>query len=436
MMKQDYSLAPLASFRIIFGLLMLYSTLRFWFKGWIYDLYILPDFHFKYFGFEWVQPLPGWGMYLVFGLMVLSAIAISLGLYYRLAALSFFILFTYVELIDVSNYLNHYYFVSLAALLMATLPAHRYYSLDVKFGRIKAFEKGNFWHVNAIRLLLAVVYFYAGLAKLNSDWLLDAMPLSLWLPANEHLPVIGPLFTYKATAYIFSWGGALYDLSIPFFLFFKKTRPYAYAAVIGFHLITWLLFPIGVFPWVMIFATLVFFSDDFHEKLLSFFKPIFGTNRSADRALAIPGSLRYFLIFFFALQLLLPFRYLAYPGKLFWHEQGYRFSWRVMLMEKAGYVTYEVTDPDTGNSSLIQPAEYLSPWQEKQLSTQPDLILQFAHFLEDEFREEGLNDPEVRAQAYVTLNGKRSKLIINPAVDLTEVEDGFPAKNWILPYED
>ncbi len=432
---KEANLAPLASFRIIFGLLMLFSSLRFWLRGWIYELYILPQFHFKYWGFEWVEVLPPAAMYLVFALMSLAALCIALGLFYRLAAVLFFLLFTYVELLDVANYLNHYYFVSLVSLLMIFLPAHRRSSLDVRLGRVKAASHGHFWHVNSVRLLLALVYFYAGVAKLHPQWLFEALPLKLWLPANSHLPLIGPLLNYGWVAFAFSWFGAIYDLSIPFLLWNRKTRPWAYLAVIAFHVLTFILFPIGVFPWVMIFSTLIFFSAKFHGGILYALTPLFGPEKLKSQALQAGAALKYFLTTFFIIQLLLPFRYLLYPGELFWHEQGFRFGWRVMLMEKAGYVTYTVSDPSTGRSSQVAPSEYLSPWQEKQLSTQPDLILQFAHFLDEEFRKEGINDPVVTAKAYVTLNGERSRLLIDPAVDLSKIEDSFAAKNWITPYE-
>ncbi len=483
------SLAPLAVFRIIFGLLMLFATTRFWVKGWIYDLYIAPPFHFKYYGFEWVQALPGDWMYAVFALMALSAIGIALGLFYRLSAVLFFLTFTYVELLDVANYLNHYYFVSLVAFLLIFLPAHRLSSLDVRLGRVSSRESGNHWYVNIIRLQLAFVYFYAGLAKLNPDWLLEALPLKMWLPAKADMPLIGFMLDYEWVAYAFSWCGALYDLTVPFFLYNKKTRPYAFAAVVVFHILTWLLFPIGVFPWVMIFSTLIFFSDDFHQTVLSFLKPIFGgyltpnlslkgegrrddenvtenpnpptsprnqeniftskvyTTSPLSRGRGARGEVKrphillpkaglISILIFVLWQVIWPFRYLAYSGNVFWHEQGYRLGWRVMLMEKAGYITYKITDPETGNTGDIQTADYLTDNQQKQLATQPDLIVQFAHFLEKEYQKKGIANPIITAEAYVTLNGSGSRLFIDPSTDLTKVNDSFAPKIWILPYED
>ncbi len=435
--NSNLSLAPLAVFRIVFGLLMFFSTLRFWIKGWIYELYILPDFHFKYYSFEWVEPLPSKLIYLVFILMLISSIAIALGWFYRVFSSLFFLSFTYIELLDSANYLNHYYFVSLVALLLVFLPAHRIYSLDVKAKRAIALDKGHQLYVNSFRILLTLVYFYAGLAKLNSDWLLEAAPLNIWLPSQSHLPLIGPLLNYKLTAYIFSWFGAFYDLSIAFFLWNKRTRIYAFVVVVIFHILTWVLFPIGVFPWVMIFSTLIFFPDSFHQKILNKLNFIFKNTQEikTKTTLSLSPILKTGLLIFFAFQLIWPWRYLAYPGKLFWNEEGYRLGWRVMLMEKAGYINYLVKDPRTKDYFEIEPSEFLSPNQVKQLSTQPDLILQFAHFLDKKYRKELNIEPEIYANCFVNLQNKGAKRFINPSTDLSKIEDSYKSKTWILPYE-
>ncbi len=429
------SIAPLAMFRVLFGTLMLFSTLRFWSNGWIETQYIAPGFFFKYYGFHWVVCPPDWAVYVLFGLMAISSAGIALGLFYRFFAALFFLSFTYVELIDVSNYLNHYYFVSLIALLLVFLPAHRNYSLDARFAFTKPQATVAAFTIQIIKLQLSIVYFYAGVAKLNYDWLVHALPLKMWLPAQAHLPVMGDWLTYEWVAYAFSWAGAAYDLSIPFLLWNKRTRPYAFFAVIAFHLTTWWLFPIGVFPWVMIFSTLIFFSPHWHQSAFTFLGiPLsrdFAGNKQHTPSLSrlLPLALSAFIAF----QLLFPWRYLLYPGKLFWTEQGYRFSWRVMLMEKAGYAVFKVTDPRTGTYTEVDPEEYLSVNQVKQMATQPDLILQFAHFLKKEYERKGIADAEVRANVYVTLNGRPNKLFIDPTLDLCTVKDGLAPKNWILP---
>jgi len=441
-LTQSTSIAPLVTFRVLFGAIMAISMVRFISKGWVSEMYVDPLYYFTYTGFEWVQPLGEWGMYSLFALLTLSAIAIMLGFYYRWAATAFFLGFTYVELIDKTNYLNHYYFVSILAFLLILLPAHRLFSLDVWQQRVQPLQFVPRWTVTTIQLQLGLVYFFAGLAKLNPDWMLHAMPLAIWLPAHADFPLIGGLFALPETAYVFSWFGALYDLSIPFLLLWGRTRVLAYFMVVAFHVMTALLFPIGMFPYIMLLATLIFFSPQWHQSVLQkaarFFKqnPFAGTATSGSHvSLWTQRIILPLLALHFIIQLLLPLRFLAYEGPLFWTEQGYRFSWRVMLMEKAGYVTFHITDPKTQRSGEATVSDYLTPNQEKMMATQPDMIWQFAQFLETEYQRQGIADAEVRAEAYVTLNGSGSRPFTDPAVDLTKEAQLASNYSWILPFE-
>ncbi len=445
--------APLAMFRIVFGLVMLISTVRFWLLGWIEDQYITPIFHFKYYGFEWVEPLNAIGMYAVFIVMGISALGIMLGAFYRLSAITFFLLFTYVELLDKAYYLNHYYFVSITAFLLTLVPAHRYFSVDVwRNPSIECAEVPH-WTILTFKFQLAIVYIFAGIAKINSEWLLEAMPLRLWLRAQDKLPLIGWAMPYDLTAYLFSWGGMIYDCTIVFFLMWKHTRLLAYLAVIGFHVITGMMFPIGVFPIVMIGATTIFFSEDFHKKTIDVLRVLFGKifrKSSQPNSLApqcyttrIKPILLGVLLIHFTLQLLIPFRFLLYPQnswwnpcEFFWNEQGYRFSWRVMLVEKAGTAIFYVKDTKTGREGVVDNREFLNPTQEKQMSFQPDMILEFAHFLKKHYEAKGVHNPEVRAEVYATMNGRLGKLLIDPHVNLAEIKEGFGNKAWILPFHE
>ena len=435
----ETSIAPLVVFRIIFGLMMFVSTLRFLLKGWVDLLFIQPTNFFHYYGFDWVKPLGEIGMYTVFGLLLISALFIALGLFYRWATILYFLLFTYVELIDITNYLNHYYFISLVAFLLCLLPAHRSLSVDVWRKPSLELSKIPNWILGLLKFQLGIVYFFAGIAKLNCDWLFKAMPMSIWLQAKAHWPIVGSLFTEQWIAYSFSFLGCIFDLTIVFFLLSKKWRIPAYIVLVVFHTITGIMFPIGMFPWIMILATLIFFSPDFHQKIIIFIQ--------SRLKLKVRESIEYnslflhgfkkkvltgFLLTYVLFQLLFPFRCLLYPGQLFWTEQGYRFSWRVMLMEKAGTAFFYVTDPITGNRGEVDNSQFLSPTQEKMMATQPDLILQYAHIIKREVESRGLKNPIINAQVYVTLNGSRSKLFIDPEINLAIVDDSFEHKDWIL----
>lgn len=440
---EPISIAPLVVFRFLFGAMMLWSIIRFWSKGWIETLYIKPGFHFSYYGFEWVKPI-GNLTYLLFIICGLSAFMISIGYKYRIAIITFFLSFTYIELMDKTTYLNHYYFISLMSFVMIFLPANSYFSVDAKLKPFRTFVKTPRWTILIVQILLGIVYFYAGLAKLNSDWLFRAMPLKIWLPGNENIPLIGIYLKQEWFIFAMAWAGAIYDLCIPFLLFNKKTRIFAFLLVVIFHVLTRILFPIGMFPFIMICSTLVFFSASFHQKIIDrisgFLGKVFKWNSNSKTSSEyvfkykpISGKIiKSFLAFFIVMQLLLPFRYLTYPGELFWNEQGFRFSWRVMLMDKVGYTAFWITD-DTGKKTRVEASSYLTTFQEKQMSFQPDFIIEFAHFLAKEYHKKGYKNPKVYADSFVALNGRESKRFIDPKVDLAQEKIGFKNKTWILP---
>ena len=425
---QEKTIYPLIVFRIVFGVLLLLSTIRFWSNGWIEEQYIQPNFYFTYAGFDWVHPMSDTFLYALFFIVAVSALFIALGLFYRIACVLFFLSFTYIELLDKTNYLNHYYFISLIAFLLIFLPAKRNFSLDTQWFTIKKRVNIPYWPIFILQFQIAVLYFFAGFAKLNYDWLIEAKPLSIWLPAKAGLPILGSLMDVKITAYIFSWCGALFDLSIGFLLFTKKFRKYAYGLVVVFHLATWLLFPIGMFPFFMIGLTLIFFNHNYLARWISV-----GSNTAiiSKRKWLSVTILTYIFI-----QLAVPLRFLLYPGNIFWYEEAYRFSWRVMLMEKAGYISFLVKDAnDEHIFEEVSTCNYLTPNQEKMMATQPDMILQFSKFLKEVYKNRGIEKPEIYAHSFVTLNGKGSKPFVNPKINLVEViEAKMPRKNWILSY--
>ncbi|TSE06783.1 HTTM domain-containing protein [Aquimarina algiphila] len=432
--------ATLAAFRILFGMLMLMSLVRFLSKGWVNKFYIEPIFHFKYYGFSWVVT---WGeyTYILFFVAIISCVGIILGYKYRLSIVLFFLSFTYIELIDKTTYLNHYYFISILSFLLCFLPLNVTFSLD-SYYKNKSYKNVPKWTVDAIKVLIGVVYFYAGLAKLNSDWLFRAQPLKIWLSSKTDFPIIGKFMNDTWFHYLMSWSGAIYDLTIPFLLLIRKTRPFAFILVVIFHVFTRVLFPIGVFPYVMICATLIFFSGELHEKFLRVLGNILKLKSKVNdvRNVYLPRIYRkVFLVvcLFLSIQLVLPFRYVLYPGELFWTEEGYRFSWRVMLMEKAGYTSFRIVKYDTGNSFTVDNKHFLNAFQNKQMSTQPDFIVEYAHFLGDHYKKELENENiGVFVEGYISLNGRLSQPYIDPRVDLLKVKDGFQHKTWILPFED
>jgi len=432
--------ASLAAFRVLFGSLMLISLVRFITMGWIEQFYIAPKWHFTYYGFDFVKTL-GVYTYGLFAIAILSCIGVVLGYKYKWSMFLFFLSFTYIELIDKTTYLNHYYFVSILSFLLFFLPLNATFSLDSRNKGIK-YTYVPSWTVDSIKLLLGIVYFYAGLAKLNSDWLFRAQPLKIWLSTKTTLPLIGQFMNESWFHYTMSWSGMFYDLTIPFFLLIRKTRPYAFIVVVIFHVFTRILFNIGMFPYIMICVTLIFFDSSLHEKGLFILKKIIKkTSKSTLKTEETYKSSKnknilFIISLFFVIQLFLPFRNLYYPGELFWTEQGFRFSWRVMLIEKVGYTTFTVKDSVTGKKFHVKNSDFLTSFQIKQMSFQPDFILEYAHMLGDHFKSQGHQNIQVFVESYVALNGRLNQLYIDPNVDLYKQAEGFHNKTWILPLND
>lgn len=423
--------AILGIFRIFFGGLMLISLVRFVAKGWIQDLYLTPQFFFTFEGFHWVKPLPNNGMYWLFGALMLLCICIMLGLFYRVSMALFFLGFTYVELIDKTNYLNHYYFVSVLSFLLIFFPLHHRFSIDRQWFSQLRQQTVPFWYIAALRCQIGLVYFFAGVAKLKYDWLVNAEPLKTWLSVRTSYPVVGYWLQYDWVPYLMSWAGALFDLSIAFLLAWRLSRPIAYSLVVVFHLLTWWLFNIGLFPWIMMISATIFFSTGFYQQLVS--SPLPDTNITPIISSWRTRLNKGFIVCFLTIQCLLPLRHWLYKGEVTWTEEGFRFAWNVMLIEKTGLVNFIAYDPQTKQQWEILPNKILTPLQEKMMSTQPDMILQLGHYFGKKLQKEGHPNIQLRAKSYLAFNGRKSQLYINPRVDLMQIKWQQPRSTWLLP---
>ena len=431
-------IAALAVFRILIGSLMCFGAIRFMSRGWIERLYLDPVFYFKYWGFEWVVVPGETGLYLLFSAIAVSALLVALGLFYRFAIVAFWLLFTYAELMDVTGYLNHYYFISMVTFIMCFLSPHGAWSIDAILRPKIRRDYLPSWQTYWLRFQVGLLYFYAGLAKFESDWLLHAQPLNIWLPPHSGLPLLGPLLELPLIHHVFSWFAFLFDTLIIAFMLWRKTRLYAFFVILVFHYFTYLFFNIGLFPLIMVFSVLIFFDADWPRKWLAMAKipmrvshlPVSHYAQNAwisGRAAAIV-----FVVAFCLVQFITPLRHLGYPGSVLWHEQGMRYSWRVMLREKTGSVQYRVVD-SKGSAVFVSPRRYLTEDQYREMSGQPDLILQLGHHISEDFNNRGVGPVEVYADARVSLNGRQARPIIYPDIDLTKIKDGMAPASWITP---
>lgn len=377
-------------FRIGYGAILCIGALRFMAEGWIDPFFVEPGFFFKYPGFAWIAPLTRTGMYAVYSAIAVLAFLVAIGRLYRFSIVALTLLFAYAQLCDVTNYLNHYYLVVLIGVWLSVIPAHTP-------------DKVPPWAIHVLRFQFAVVYFYAGLAKLTHDWLIDAQPLTTWFHARDDLPVIGPLLALKWAPLVASWAAFFYDTTIPLWLSLKRTRPFAFAAVLGFHSLTAVFFDIGLFPWIMTLGATLFFAPWPRVELRR--------------------PLRWAFAAYACLQIVIPLRHFAYGGNVLWDEAGMRFSWKVMVREKNGSVTYLVASPSRGRRVYVSPHDYLTWRQANEMSGQPDLIAQLARHIGEDYKTRGWDDVEVRVDARVSLNGRQPRVLIDPTIDLLRTNE-------------
>ncbi|MES2305606.1 MAG: HTTM domain-containing protein [Gemmatimonadota bacterium] len=421
--------SSVAVVRILMAAIILWEVVRYFTHNWIKSYWIDPSFHFTYFGFGWVHPWPGNLLYLHFALMGLAALAVLFGLYYRAASVFLAISFAYQFLLEQARYLNHFYAALLILVLLAVLPAHAEWSIDRR--RRQDYEPATVpaWVIWVLRFQVGVIYFYGGLAKLNVDWLGGA-PTGLWMNHRATVPFVDFLLRHGLHGVFFGVGGMLFDLFVVPFLLLRPTRPYAFIAAICFHFINAQLFPIGIFPWMMVATTTIFFVPSWPRSVLTYFSaPRVPRSKEVSTFDEPRRPLLAFLAAFMVVQLTVPFRHWLYPGDVAWTEEGHRFSWRMMLRDKAGSAQFLVVSGS--DTAWVSAQQYLRPWQMGAMIGNPDMLLQFGHHLRDEFQRRGKNDARVYVRSLVSLNGRKAIPIIADTSELGRIPRTLGHANWI-----
>jgi vitamin K-dependent gamma-carboxylase len=427
-------IASIVFFRISFGLIMLLEVLRYFYYQSIEDYFIIPEFHFTYYGFEWIAPWKGIGMYTHFIALGISAFFLLIGFFYHFAATLFFLGFTYIFLLDQALYLNHFYLICLLSFLMIFIPAHRSFSID-SWRNSKLYSPYiPIWALWMLRFQIGIPYFFGGIAKLNRDWL-KGEPIRMWLADLAPDYVLGSYFTEEWVVYFLTYGGLIFDLFVIPCLLWKKTRLLAFLTTIFFNLTNLWLFNIGVFPWLMVAGTTLFFDSNWPRKMLwaSQIPPI---EPAYPKTLNVSQKLGLTCLgVYICLQIFMPLRHFLYPGNVAWTEQGHLFSWHMKLRDKEGWGQFLVYRRETEETYLIFPQEWLTPRQYYTMATRPDMIIQFAHFLNSHLKNSPQDSLEVYADFYVSLNGRDFQRIIEPTADLTQEERSLMPVSWIHPLD-
>jgi vitamin K-dependent gamma-carboxylase len=432
------SIQSLAAFRFLFGALMVWDVLRFIQYDRIARYYVEPEFHFTYPFFGWVRPLPEPWIHIAWGLVGVFALMVMLGLLYRAAILGFTFLFSYFFLLDKAQYLNHFYLVILFAILLCFLPAHRAFSLDARLGRVARSAHVPCVSVFLLRAQVEIVLIFAGLVKISEDWL-RGEPLGIWLRAQADDIPFGAFFQHDWVIVAGAWGAILLHIVGAPLLLWDRTRLPVFLLYCLFHALNGYFFNIGIFPWLTIAATLIFFPPDWPQRLarwsLAWFEqitPLRKTPPSSGQPLALLPLAGVAL--WVALQIVVPLRSLAFPTEVRWSGDGHRFAWRMRLYDRDAYGGFVVQDRADGTVWIVDPRDFLSARQTTAMLTRSDMILQFAHHLESVWRQAGHRDVAVYAHVQKSLNGRSYQPYVDPAVDLTTVRLSlFGPDSWVLP---
>ena len=259
--------ASIVFFRIAFGLLMAWHVWAFFTSHRIAVYWFEPHFLFKYYGFSWVQPWPGNGLYVHCVVLGIFALFLAAGFVYRFSAALFFLGYLYFFLLDEGRYQNHQYLICLFGFLLIFIPAHRAFSVDAKIRPKLRTQTAPAWALWLLRVQMGVVYFYGGIAKMNLDWF-RGEPMRWLMAQHRDFLIIGRFFTQEWAVYLMSYSSLLFDLCIVPCLLWRRTRLAAFIAAVLFHLINARFFAIDIFPWLAIAATSLFLSPDWPRRVV------------------------------------------------------------------------------------------------------------------------------------------------------------------------
>ncbi len=423
--------SALIVFRVFFGILVALECYGAVLTGWVKRTLVEPRFTFNFIGFDWLQPLPGYGMYLYFFIMGTLGLLIAIGYRYRFSIISFTLLWTAVYLMQKSSYNNHYYLLILISGLMCFFPAHRSYSFDARLNPSIRTDAMYSWIKWTVILQLVIVYTYAAIAKMYGDWL-DFGIVRILMLDKVHYHIIGDLLQQVWVHKIIGVAGILFDLLIVPALLWKRTRPIAFFVSIFFHLFNSIVFQIGIFPYLSLAFTVFFFETETIRKIFFKRKKPYLLNK-----VVIPAYKNLLYILggtYFMVQLALPLRQHFIKGDVLWTEEGHRLSWRMMLRSRYGTVQFKVVDKANGKSQIVELDDYLTTKQKRRIAAYPDFIWQFAQHLKKEYAEKGQEVAVYATNSKVSINGRPARAFIDPKTDLADVKwDYFGHNEWILP---
>ncbi|KAL3875762.1 hypothetical protein ACJMK2_033680 [Sinanodonta woodiana] len=459
--------ASLALLRVFFGILMVMDTIHERGLHRVSEIWGDPD-QCQFPLFDFLKPLPVEWMCMVYLSLILSALGICLGLMYRINCLIFVICYWYLFLLNKTAWNNHSYLYGLMGILLLITDANRCWSVDGLLFPRKRHAHVPLWNYTLFRFQIFIVYFIAGLKKLDMDWVQGYSVSSIekhWVFHPFRLVMSDEVIDL----FIIHIGGLIIDLSMGFLLFFDKTRKIAFFFLSSFHLMNSQIFSIGMFPWMMLATMPLFCSNDwprkFFQKLplcLKFVTPQNHDLQTSDHCLyskedikpetsgmktksvsssASPPATKpraYHKLFtmvtgvYILIQCCLPYSHGITKGNNAWTKGLYGYSWDMMVhswsLQHVRVTYYDLNSGDTG---------YLNPtaWsKETRWTFQPDMAMQYAACIADHLQKYNLKSIKLNFDVWRSLNKRFQQRMYDPRVDLLTADwNLFRKTPWIMP---
>ena len=399
--------------RAVAGLVAAVTCARALVHGWIDTLWVTPPGRLPYPNLGWV-PVPPRGVLVALVVVCgLAGAAVVLGVAERALLGTVAVGMSWLGALDAAAYLNHEVLLVALAALVALLPTGR------------AVPR---WAVALPRVLVGSVYLWAAVAKLDPGWL-EGRPLLVWLGARGDVPLVGSLLVRPPAAPLLAWASLVFEVLVVPALAWRRTRTGALAAVVAFHGATALLFPLGVFPWLMAGVAVGAFAPrwlPWVPRLGAWSPP-----SSSPPPPEAPGRVarRIVATAIVAVCVLAPVRAVLPGSDPAYDGTGDHLAWRVMDHARSGFVTWLVTDRATGASWEEPAGERLAPHQVRQLGATVSLLPEAARQVRRAWAREGL-DVEVRAEVLLSVDGGRAVQVVDPTVDLSRVGWGPGHPRW------
>ncbi len=410
-------LAWLVVLRITAGLSALIIPPIYWVWPQLFDGFLQSQVQIPYAKLEWIVPLPPLVMKTLLLIAMACGIGVMLGHYFRVAAFTLFAIYAYHFLLDSSYYQSTAYLLVLLSFLLACSPAHHLCSFDAERIPARLRGQGSRLYLLLFRFQIALVYFYAGVAKIDEDWI-AGRTLSVMVPTSRLAALSSPFVSAHGVAVAMSWIGLLFDLLVAPALFFRRTRTVSLIALILFHLHNAVTFRLVHLPWMMLLVASVFLDPDWPRKLLRFL-PRMAPLPTLEAA---PRPSRWAVLFaisYCAIQTAVPLRKWLYSGNAYFTECGFPFSWAMRSRVKSATTELLVVDHKTAERELIPLGRGMQPMQAARAQGDPHAIWLLGQRLSRAAQKDG-RTVSVYARSTVSLNGSAPTVFVACDVDLTQ----------------